>query len=90
MFESNLITYPNVGGAQRYSYGENLGLAARAFIAALLAVDPQDEETIEHPVSERVRLKGIEQLNALASSFDSTMPNQAAELRYLAGCDLPH
>jgi hypothetical protein len=89
MFKSNLVTYPNVNANHSHSYGENLGLAARAFLAALLAVEPAKLEAAatNDRVSERVRLKGVEELYSLAKQFDSTMPNQAAELRYLAGRD---
>ena len=92
MFKPTLVTYPNVNADRGYSYGENLGRAARAFLAALLAVEPAKQASKQVAASkgrlpERDRLKGVEELYSLAKQFDSIMPNQAAELRYLAGRD---
>lgn len=78
MFDSNFVTRPYVSPIPT-TYGENLGRATRGFVAALFAMEPpappQDADTVE----------GVDELSLLASQFDEIMPNQAAELRYLAG-----
>ena len=68
------------------SYVENLGNATRAFVAALLAVKPETPAAaqVKAKLSERNRMKSIIKLNRLAAQLDSSMPNQAAELRYFA------
>lgn len=71
------------------SYLQNLGYAARVFLAALLAVkrvEPQAQPVapVEAKMSERARLKAILELNCMANDYADTMPNQAAELRYIA------
>ncbi len=72
-------TYPL--NAQSSDYLGNLARAARAFVAALLAVKP----AAETPMSDAERLRTRKHLLSLASSFDASLPNQAAELRYFAG-----
>lgn len=86
MNNANFATYPYVSPI--HSYSENLGRAARSFIAALLAIDPARVEAApaEAAASEDNALTAAE-LSRLAREFDAFMPNQAAELRYLAGCD---
>ena len=71
-------------------YYENLALAARTFAAALLAgkpvvatAAPADARVVEK-LSNMQRIKAVLEMNRLASRYDSVMPNQAAELRYLA------
>lgn len=84
MSRSNFATYPYDNPI--HAYGENLGRAARTFIAALLAIDPAkvnaSPATITAAPHDRVATAA--ELNRLARHFDSIMPNQAAELRYLA------
>ncbi|SNS33849.1 hypothetical protein SAMN06265795_102279 [Noviherbaspirillum humi] len=75
---------------QPVSYGENLGRAFRAFIAALVAGRPVDASLKAQAVAEtsaRKRVSGLRQLYALASQYDSVSPNLAAELRFIAGRD---
>ncbi|QAU34993.1 hypothetical protein [Janthinobacterium sp. 17J80-10] len=86
MFNSNFATYPYVSPV--HSYSENLGRAARSFIAALLAIDPARVEAA--PVLAKAtedKAATAAELSRLAREFDAFMPNQAAELRYLAGRD---
>ena len=85
MFRSNLATYPYVNPVN--SYTENLGRAARSFLAALLAVDQRRIDAIAKntAVADNNKAAGIAELNRLADHFDAVMPNQAAELRFLAG-----
>lgn len=85
MFRSNLATYPYISPDN--SYTGNLAQAARALVAALLAVDParQQDAQPEAAVSSRDNIASVKELYSLAQQFDAVMPNQAAELRYLAG-----
>lgn len=87
MFRSNLATYPYVSPV--HSYSENLGRAARTFIAALLAIDPARANAAPVLASASKEDKAVTaaELSRLAREFDAIMPNQAAELRYLAGRD---
>lgn len=87
MFRSNFATYPYVSPV--HSYTENLGRAARSFIAALLAIDPARVETAPVLATANKEDKAVTaaELSRLAREFDAIMPNQAAELRYLAGRD---
>ncbi|RJG00357.1 hypothetical protein [Noviherbaspirillum sedimenti] len=87
MFRSNLATYPYINPIS--SYGENLGRAARSFIAALLAIDPAKVNASPAKVKAVQEDKAVTaaELSRLAREFDAFMPNQAAELRYLAGRD---
>lgn len=82
MFRENLATYPYIHPVN--SYTDNLGKATKAFLAALVAITPDETETVD---AAQDRVIGIEELNNLAAHFDTFMPNQAAELRYLAGSD---
>jgi hypothetical protein len=87
MFNSNFATYPYVSPV--HSYAENLGRAARSFIAALLAIDPARVAAAPALVAASTEDKAVTaaELSRLAREFDAIMPNQAAELRYLAGRD---
>lgn len=87
MFRSNFATYPYVSPVHTYS--ENLGRAARSFIAALLAIDPARVDAAPALASASKEDKSVTaaELSRLAREFDAIMPNQAAELRYLAGRD---
>jgi hypothetical protein len=87
MFKSNLATYPQTSG--RDTYANNLGRAARVFLAALLAAKPVDREVVvtERKMSERTRAKSIAKLYRLAGGYDSISPSLAAELRFIAGQD---
>jgi hypothetical protein len=75
-------------------YFHNLGRAARFLGAALVASAPQPPETqtatpqaslkfASHDGDEN-RAASTDMLYSLASQFESTQPNQAAELRWLA------
>lgn len=88
MFNSKLASYPYANPTGT-SYGENLGRAARSFLAALLAIEPAKAEAAVARVSdtEPDRAATAAELQRLARKFDAIMPNQAAELRYLAGRD---
>lgn len=84
MFEANLASYPYVSPVN--SYTENLGRAARSFIAALLAFDPAETNapsSAEVQFREEDDAKTFAELERLAHEFDALMPNQAAELRHL-------
>jgi hypothetical protein len=75
------LKHLNEGG----TYGANLWHAFQVFIAALCDVQFFSNSTYHH--IEHDRAKAIDEMNNLAKKFDSTMPNQAAELRYLAAKD---
>lgn len=84
MFKSNLASYPYVSPVN--SYTENLGRAARNFIAALLAFDPAETcepRSAEFHTTEEDTEKAFAEMDQLAREFDTFMPNQAAELRHL-------
>ncbi len=85
MFRTNLATYPYVNPVN--SYAENLGRAARSFLAALLAVDQRRIDALAKNTvaTDQNEAASIDELNRLADHFDAIMPNQAAELRFLAG-----
>lgn len=67
------------------SYGQNVGRAARALLAALLAVSPRSPaaQASSKAVPEN-REASILHLYRLAASYDSVMPNLAQELRAIA------
>lgn len=67
------------------TYGENLWRAFRVFVAALIGDKPTDQPLPQQ--LEKDRIESINELYRLAKQFDSTMPNQAAELRDLAARD---
>ncbi|RJF99341.1 hypothetical protein [Noviherbaspirillum saxi] len=67
------------------SYTENLGRAARAFLAALLAVTPGVKAA---PAAKSKRDVGsVAELYRLAGGYDSIQPSLAQELRALASVD---
>ncbi len=88
MFNSKLASYPYTNPIGT-SYGENLGRAARSFLAALLAIEPARTDVRAAQASDADLDRGATaaELQRLARKFDVIMPNQAAELRYLAGRD---
>jgi hypothetical protein len=65
---------------------ENLGHAARSFMAALLAMDPAKANPSSRMTEEDI-VASHDELDQLARKFDAIMPNQAAELRYLLSRD---
>jgi hypothetical protein len=72
-------------------YFQNLGLAARHLGAALIAaVPPQGAADAALATAKLVygtpasKAEAADELGALASQFEATQPNQAAELRWLA------
>ncbi len=83
----------NVNIATHYAnpfnaYLENLGHAARSFIAALLARETAKVEASPLQAATPLdKAASTAELNRLAREFDSIMPNQAAELRYLSSRD---
>jgi hypothetical protein len=83
MFNANFASYPYVSPVN--SYSENLGRAARSFIAALLAIDPGkvDADPSSTKVIANDNEAAYEEVESLARRFAPIMPNQAAELRYL-------
>lgn len=87
MFRSNFATYPYVSPDN--TYGQNLSRAARAFVAALLAMEPAERKNSAQAQTsiEDARVADTDEIAKLAKHFDSFMPNQAAELWYLAGSD---
>ena len=81
MFRSDLSSYPYIGHGP--SYTANLAKAGRGFLAALLAMDP--EELQSKSAANNPAFDEAMSIDELAQHFDAIMPNQAAELRYLAG-----
>jgi hypothetical protein len=71
MFKSNLATYPHASIGN--TYGQNLGLAARAFLAALLAVKPAQPKmkTASRTLSNRAAMNSVKELYHLANRFGS-------------------
>jgi hypothetical protein len=73
-------------------YFHNLGRAARYLGAALVAAAPQPPEVLAAEPQASLKFAepgegqaaGTDMLYALARQFESTQPNQAAELRWLA------
>lgn len=85
MSRTNFATYPYVSPI--HSYTDNLGRAARSFIAALLAIEPARAGAAPAAAVAEDKAVTAAELSRLAREFDAIMPNQAAELRYLAGRD---
>lgn len=85
MFRSNLAAYP-AAEAGASSYVENVCRATLALFAAILAIAPvQSESKAAKPAdSDRAGTQARDELYRLARDMESAMPNQAAELRYLA------
>jgi hypothetical protein len=75
MFNSNVATYPAVEAGSS-SYLDNLWQATLSLFAAVFAVAPAQ--------SESGAVQARAELFRLAGKIESTMPNQAAELRYFA------
>jgi hypothetical protein len=65
------------------SYAANLGLAARAFIAALLAVKPAQMPAVRE-ASPRDRARARAELIRLAAKYESLSPNLSRELEHFA------
>jgi hypothetical protein len=65
------------------SYAENVGRAARSFLAALLAVKPEQAHKAA-PSNAKAKYDSLYALYRLAGSYDSVMPNLAQELRAIA------
>lgn len=83
MSKSNVATYPEANAG--YSYLENVFRAALALIAAALAVTPLQPQTkTVEATSDYVNVQARKELYRLAKEVEPIMPNQAAELRYLA------
>ena len=70
------ITFPHA--AADSSYAENVGIAFRSLLAALLAIKPQQ------PASPRAKVQNQLAVFRLAKQYESLSPNLAAELRYIA------
>jgi hypothetical protein len=64
-------------------YAANLGLAARGFLAALLAVKPA-QPAATRAASPRERARARAELNRLAAEYESLCPNLSRELEYFA------
>jgi len=60
------------------AYVNNVAVAARAFAAALFAVQPQA------PAAAPDSQAGIAALHSMADQYQSLMPNLATELRFIA------
>jgi hypothetical protein len=65
------------------SYTQNVGRAARALLAALLAVNARPATPAKRAL-DRDRELSLRELYRLAAGYDSVMPNLAQELRYIA------
>ena len=63
------------------AYADNLAYAARLLLGALLARKPAQ---VERQLSRRQKLRAVLALNDMARDVEGSMPNLAAELRYLA------
>ena len=70
------------------TYASNVGLTARAFLAALLAVKPhQSAEAAavrKEVASARTKRPGMLALYRMANQYDSVMPNLYSEMCFLA------
>jgi hypothetical protein len=67
------------------TYGQNVWRAFQIFLAALFGAITTNKPSRNQ--LEKERAKSIREIFTLARQFDSTMPNQAAELRYLVSRD---
>lgn len=80
----NLSDRTNFAG----TYASNVGLAARAFLAALLAVKPRrsvEAATLrKEAASARTKTPGMLARYRMANQYDSVMPNLYAEMCFLA------
>lgn len=73
-------------------YLENVGRAARALLAAIVAVPHASKAADVTPAAAEVRSAArreasLYRLYTLAGQYDSVMPNLAQELRIIAGRD---
>jgi hypothetical protein len=68
------------------TYGQNVWRAFQIFLAALFGAITTNKPS--RSALEKERAKSICEIFALARKFDSTMPSQAAELRYLVSRDI--
>jgi hypothetical protein len=69
--------------ASARSYASNVGLAARAFLAALLAVKPVAAAS-PRPISLRERAKARAKLLRMADEYETLCPNLSKELQFFA------
>ena len=83
MFNSHIINLKHLNEGD--TYGQTLWNAFQVFLAALLDVKSIYKTAREGPKINRAH--SINEMYSLAKQFDATMPNQAAELRYLASRD---
>jgi alpha-beta hydrolase superfamily lysophospholipase len=86
IMSSFAIDLPSHAGVM-HTYANRVGIAARAFLAALLAVEPRqpvEGEVRETAASRRAKVKNIMMLNRMAEQYDSVSPNFSAELRFFA------
>ena len=73
------LSYPHAGrDASTTTYAQNVAIAFRSLLAALLAVKAQP------PVSQRVKVRDQLAVFKLAREYETLSPNLAAELRYFA------
>lgn len=77
-----IITTPATSG-----YLDNVGRHALNFLRALVAIAPASAAASHGIASQPSTLRDRLALLRLANEFDATSPNQAAELRNLAGRD---
>ncbi|MDC8759204.1 hypothetical protein [Janthinobacterium fluminis] len=92
---SSVATFPTQANNSA-GYLSKVGAAARALLAALLAVKPYQELAVKEAgatslsarvkakFSPRERARDIAALYAEANRYESTMPNLSAELRFMA------
>lgn len=70
------------------TYASNVDLAARAFLAALLAVKPHQSAEVaavhKDVASARTKTPGMLARYRMANQYDSVMPNLYAEMCFLA------
>jgi hypothetical protein len=70
------------------TYASNVGSAARAFLAALLAVKPHQSAEVaavrKKVASARTKTPGMLALYRMANQYDSVMPNFYSEMCFLA------
>lgn len=86
MFNAKVANYPATEA--RPSYFENVIRALIALGAAILAIAPMKSEAASSQLNSGYdRLKTTRALYRLANDYEKIMPNQAAELRQLAGRD---
>ncbi len=77
-----IITTQATGG-----YMDSVGRTAAAFLRALFFMAPAASAASHGSASQPSTLRDRAALQSLAKEFDATSPDQAAELRNLAGRD---